>query len=81
MSNIILETYTLPTYWASALINGDESGLTDAESAAIEAWLKQHNYPWCVDCSEESEFRHLSYDCPNELAGDYSTYTFDVSNH
>ena len=30
---MIAETITLPAYWASALVNGDYSGLTDSEAA------------------------------------------------
>ena len=32
-----INTVTLPAYWASALVNGDYSGLDDAEAARCEA--------------------------------------------
>ena len=37
MARIETDIVTLPTYWASALINGDYSGLDDAEAARCEA--------------------------------------------
>lgn len=32
-------TIDLPAYWAPALINGDETGLSDQEQAEYHAWL------------------------------------------
>lgn len=34
---IEVDTVTLPSYWASALVNGDDSGLEDNEIAMVEA--------------------------------------------
>ena len=34
---IEVDTVTLPAYWASALVNGDYSGLDDDEAARCEA--------------------------------------------
>jgi hypothetical protein len=34
-------TVTGPAYWASAIINGDFSGLEDVEAAACRAWLEK----------------------------------------
>ncbi|GJE18743.1 hypothetical protein [Methylobacterium marchantiae] len=34
------DTITLPSHWASFLINGDASGLDDGEQERIEAHLK-----------------------------------------
>jgi hypothetical protein len=55
-------TFTLPDYWAPALINGDETGLDDDESAALTEfceWLNSQGINACaIDCTEESEFRH-----------------------
>lgn len=33
------ETYTLPAYWASYLINGDASGISEHDKAQCDAWL------------------------------------------
>ena len=32
------DTYTAPAAWASALVNGDYSGLDDADTLACRAW-------------------------------------------
>ena len=34
------DIYTAPAIWASALVNGDYSGLDDADSLACRAWQK-----------------------------------------
>jgi hypothetical protein len=69
------ETYSLPVYWASYLINGDASGLEDGEQAEIDAWLASLPYGWeCVDVSEDSDFRR-SNDA-TDLGGDCADYTF-----
>lgn len=53
-SHVIL---TLPAYYASYLINGDASGLTDAEQIAIDKFiLKQTGIGLCVGCSNDSWF-------------------------
>jgi len=71
---------SLPTHWASYLINGDASSFSlyddgDDEIARIDALINDCG-GYCIDVSEESEFRHASYDAPGELANDYATYTF-----
>jgi hypothetical protein len=48
--------YILPSFWASALVNGDESGLSDEEIDAIDAWLNHMNLGSCVDVSSEEFF-------------------------
>ena len=78
----------LPTWMASALINGDISGLDDSEEIMIDdlqEYINEHNLGECVDVSEESDFYNrppidsvLAYG--ETLGGDYSTYTF-LSNH
>jgi hypothetical protein len=50
------ETYHLPSYWASALINADESGLTDQEQSDINKWVADTKPGYCVGCSEDSYF-------------------------
>lgn len=64
------ETYTLPTHWAPYLINGDASGLENAEEAEIDGWLDAHPHLGsCLSCSDEPEFKHshdggiLAADC------------------
>ena len=69
-------TYVLPAHWASALINADESGMSDEESRALNDWLRDTNAGYCVDCSDESEFRHTHDADEYALAGDCLTFTF-----
>ncbi len=75
------ETYILPAYWASALINGDYSGLEDTEIKEIETFEAQNREDnccfYCIDCSEEQYFKWRN-DATN-LGGDVLEYTFDVS--
>jgi hypothetical protein len=40
-----VRTLTGPAYWASALINGDESGMEDAEVKLMNAWLARELEP------------------------------------
>lgn len=50
------ETYTLPAHWASYLLNGDASGISDADEHAVNAWLDAHKLGTPVSCSDESWF-------------------------
>lgn len=47
---------TLPSYLASYLINGDASGLNDAEQSEIDSFILKADVGFCVGCSEESWF-------------------------
>ncbi len=79
-----IETYTLPSSWASALINGDETGLNDHDQAALDSFtadmVSEHGKCWAVDCSEESWFAgyHDAWHVM-PLAGDVLEFTFDVT--
>jgi len=71
---IAVSEFTLPASWASALVNGDVSGLEDSEAAQIDAWLESENPGYCVGCSDES---HFSWgNAANNLGGDCLVYTF-----
>lgn len=74
MTAIKTQTYTLPAHWASALINGDTSGMEDAEEKEMDVWLDAEKPGWCVDCTDEAEFRR-SNDATS-LGGDCLTFTF-----
>ena len=43
-------------YWASYLINGDDSGIEDREVQLADTWLERHNAGEAVGCAEEAEF-------------------------
>lgn len=38
---------TGPAYWASALVNGDTSGMDEEEITLMNAWLEHHK-PWYI---------------------------------
>ncbi len=74
-SGLTIETYTAPSAWASYLINGDFSGLDEADLEAARAFVQ-----WVgsdpVSC-EDAGFRntHDAWQfCP--LSADCQTYTF-----
>ena len=53
------DTVTLPAYWASALINGDFTGIeSDAEAARIEAVMDEFaTKGWhIVGCEDDARF-------------------------
>lgn len=70
---IMVWTFTLPVYWASYLVNGDASGLSDEDQAACDAWLAFQHPGNCVDVGEPWFSR--SNDA-NNLGGDVATFTF-----
>ena len=82
-SNLQFETYSLPDYWASALINGDDSGLHDQEKNELLAFtnwmIEKHGRCEAVTCADEGHFTkwhdatHLGV-----LACDAVEYTFLV---
>lgn len=45
-------TITAPSYWASYLINGDDSGLEPQEKAACDAWLAREAVGLPVSCDD-----------------------------
>lgn len=54
-----LRRFELPVYWASCLINGDDSGTDEKELAAINAFIaKEDLQGWhCTEVSERSWFQ------------------------
>lgn len=80
---IKIEQYELPAYWASVLINGDESGLDDDEMKALNRFLRYmmtvHQRCECVDVEEDSWFSTY-HDATRfgVLPCDVALYTFHV---
>ncbi len=66
------ETYILPAYWASYLINGDFSGLLHGEKEEIDSFIAGKGN--CVSCSDEQYYKN-SNDA-NNLSGDVLEYYF-----
>ena len=74
-----IETYSLPAFWASALINGDFSGLEDGDAAILRSWLAQHpELGGCLSCTDEPEFRK-HHDTSEVLACDCLDFSFPVA--
>lgn len=69
-----LTIYRLPAHWASALINGDTSGMTDDEEREMDQWLDSASPGWCVACSDETFFSRTTD--AGTLAGDCLEFTF-----
>ena len=79
-----LETFELPDFWASALINADTSGLSDEEEQALNAFekfmLEEYGQCWAVDCTDDPHFVKF-HDAARfgVLACDVLQFTFDVT--
>jgi len=70
------EEFLLPAHWACYLINGDASGLTDAEQAEIQEWEIAHAPGPCIGVADTAEFSLLGDD---GLGGvERTTFTFQV---
>jgi hypothetical protein len=78
MGKIEMITYTLFAHWASALINGDESGMEETEITEMNNWLNAENPGCCVGCSNEPYFKWRN-DASN-LGGDVLDYTYFKQN-
>jgi len=70
----------LPAHWDCALLYGDYTELykhdEDVGEAARMDILTDGLY--CIDVADDAEFAWGSYDCPDEPAGEYRTYIFQV---
>lgn len=51
------EKYILPESWATYLMYGDESSITDKEVEFIDKFMERYNLMDCVDCSEDVWFQ------------------------
>ena len=70
--------FVLPVYWASYLINGDDSGISEKERAEIDSFVAGVEVDGCLDVSEESYFSW--WNDATGLGGDVATFTFVVRN-
>jgi len=59
MSSLRVETFQLPTHWASYFVNADPSGLDDSDIRAADGWW-QETFPAqnvsCADVSDDGNF-------------------------
>lgn len=74
MKSIETNTYILPAYWASVLINMDASGTSKEDQQAIKEFLETEKPGSCAGCSNESWFAHTND--ANNIGGDVMEYTF-----
>ncbi len=67
---------TLPAYMASALINGDVSGLDDRDLPYLEMALgiAAREGGYFVGCGDEPSFQHRVWDLPGHLGCDVLEY-------
>lgn len=49
------EEFLLPAHWASYLIYGDASGLTDEEETEVSEWEAGHGPGPCIGCEGEPD--------------------------
>jgi hypothetical protein len=70
----MVEKYILPVYWASALINADESGMEESDIKDMNAWLDREKPGSCVGCEGEPYFSHRND--AGTLAGDVLEFHF-----
>ena len=73
-----IETYTLPAYWASYLINGDASGYSD-EEIAVEMLFQHHNN--CVKRQTIIEKKGGYLENDTDLFGRDQAYYVDAFGH
>lgn len=71
------QTYWLPAHWASALINGDTTGLDDADENILDWVMTAEGLPAPIACGEEVSFLKYHDAQPyGVLACDCLEYTF-----
>jgi hypothetical protein len=76
------EVFTLPAFWACAIVNGDLSGMDEFEIDGLDLWLQHANeqgYGFCVDVSQESFFCKQHDASGYVLACDCLDFTFEVT--
>jgi len=77
---IQVETFTAPAYWASALINGDTTGMEDKEIATMEAWCESIA-PWeIIDVVDNCE-PYFTWDYAQYESGIYGGDVLDYIAH
>lgn len=74
-----MKTYVIPmpAFWASYLINGDNSGITPGEQMDADAYVDKQGIASVLSCEEEEEYFSWSFDlhggsCPGGNLLDYT---------
>lgn len=55
MAKLRVETYELPTHWASYFVNSDPSSLDEADIEAADGWWEETFPGQSVSCSDVAE--------------------------
>lgn len=81
---MLTETYVLPDFWLSGLINGDYTGYSEEENAQLEAFTKdmvgRHGRCWALSTGEAKGFmRYHDAECYGVLACNAVEVIFDVA--
>ena len=79
MAAVRIETYELPTHWASYFVNADPSGLEEADITAADGWWESTfsgRSVLCTDVAEDSAFCRFHDGDQWCLACEVSTFTF-----
>lgn len=72
-----VETYTMPAHWASALINNDKSGLSEADLNEFEAFIDMHReLQNPISCSEEPTLERFTFYPGKTLLTECLVYSF-----
>ena len=77
--------YTIPVHFASAIINGDYTGLNDSEEKELNSWLeaRQNEHVgqghWCLKDFEQEPYFSWTNDI-NDLGSDVLDFEFAVFN-
>jgi len=79
------ETYLIPDFYLSALFNGDESGLSDEDTAALTSFtndrLKEFKCLHAIGCDEEPKFTAWhDFRIYGVLACNCVNVTFDIGS-
>jgi hypothetical protein len=53
MKRFNTESFVLPAFLASYLINGDDTGLTTYEVKALHDFMEQNNLESCLSCGDD----------------------------
>jgi hypothetical protein len=74
-------TAIAPSSWASYLINGDATGISDSDRQAADAWVKRQNMGAAASCDDYgfTRWHDALEECP--FGADCQTYTFLVETN
>lgn len=76
---IKFKKYSLPAYWASYLINADDSGLLPSELETVLTWRNLNSEIGnCVACCDESYLARDNH--ATNIGGDCLDFIFEIKS-